>query len=252
MKNNYQNSMESVVSTLDERNEMVVLDGKTVNVKLNEGEFIALMVKGDPDMVPFKTEKECKEYRTREWGGLYKSEAEMDELIPICQYIFTGKDGLEENVPVCSVEDRIEKKTYTVYQTNYSTGYGVYEEDKPNQMIPQEMDILEQFEAEEGAEWFGYTVESLSLTNDDIEDDGYTIEQIMGMCGKERYDVLVDIISEKELYDMENGGLITECEEDKECEAYDVYEEGDGIDFTMEVKFRFTMEGGGVKFELVK
>lgn len=106
MKNNYQNSMESVVSTLDERNEMLVLDGKTVNVKLSEGEFVAWMVEGDPDMVPFKTEKECKEYRTREWGSLYKSEAEMDELIPVCQYIFTGKMGVEENVPVCSAMNR--------------------------------------------------------------------------------------------------------------------------------------------------
>ena len=109
MKKNYQNSMESVVSTLDERNEMVVLDGKTVNVKLDEGEFIAWMVEGDLDMVPFKTEKECKEYRAREWGSCYESEEDMDELIPVCQYIFTGDDGLEEDIPVCPIEDRIDE-----------------------------------------------------------------------------------------------------------------------------------------------
>lgn len=87
----------------------VILNGKKASVELNEGEFIAWMVEGDPDMVSFKTEKECKEYRTREWGSLYKSETEMDKLIPVCQYVFVGKNGLEENVPVCSIEDRIEK-----------------------------------------------------------------------------------------------------------------------------------------------
>jgi len=78
-----------------------------VNVPLKEGEFVAWMVDGDPDMIPFKTKKECLEFRNSAWAGLYKSVAEMDRLIPAVRYVFVGKFGMEENVPVCSVEDRI-------------------------------------------------------------------------------------------------------------------------------------------------
>ena len=80
-----------------------------VNVPLNEGEFVAWMVEGDPDMTPFRTKKECMEFRNGAWAGQYKSVAEMDRLIPAMRYVFAGKSGMEENVPVCSLEERIKK-----------------------------------------------------------------------------------------------------------------------------------------------
>lgn len=80
-----------------------------VNVPLNEGEYVAWVVDdGDPDMT-FRTKKECLEHRNYAWAGLYKSVAEMDRLIPAVRYIFISKFGMEENVPVCSVEERIKK-----------------------------------------------------------------------------------------------------------------------------------------------
>lgn len=80
-----------------------------VNVPLKDGEFVAWVVKGDPDMTPFRTKKECLEFRNGAWAGQYKSVAEMDRLIPAVRYVFAGKSGMEENVPVCSVEDRIKE-----------------------------------------------------------------------------------------------------------------------------------------------
>ena len=82
-----------------------------VNIPLNEGEFVAWMVDGDPDMTPFRTKKECLEFRNSAWAGQYKSVAEMDRLIPAVRYVFAGKSGMEENVPVCSVKERISTKT---------------------------------------------------------------------------------------------------------------------------------------------
>ena len=92
----------------------VKINNKTVGVKLNDGEFIAWTIT-DRHLCPiidcpvFETKKEAVEYRNNCYRKFYTSKCEMEKygLEKVNMYIFAGKLGLEENVPVCSIEDRI-------------------------------------------------------------------------------------------------------------------------------------------------
>ena len=145
-------------------------------------------------------------------------------------------------------------KTYVVYQDKYVTGYGVYDPSDTESTKPSEFDIVDSFKAEAGAEWYGYITETIHIKKEDIEDNGYTVEQLENMSGTELYDAVYDILPdpEKEFSDWENGALINECDEDKPNEAYDIEDDGEWVVVTVDVKYRFTMCDGEVKFERVK
>lgn len=92
----------------------VKINNKTIYVKLNDGEFIAWTITDEylfpiMDCPVFETKKEAVEYRNNSYRKFYKSKREMEKfgLEKVNMYIFAGKLGLEENVPVCSIEDRI-------------------------------------------------------------------------------------------------------------------------------------------------
>lgn len=152
-------------------------------------------------------------------------------------------------------------KTYVVYQDLYVRGYGVYDPDPANDdqfnSKPNEFDVVEQFEAEEGAEWFGYLTESIDIKKKWIENEGYTVEQLEKMSktdSTELYNAVYKCLPdpEKEFSDWENGANIIECDEDKPNEAYDVIRDGDWVEVTVDVKYKFTMSNGEVKYERVK
>lgn len=145
-------------------------------------------------------------------------------------------------------------KTYVVYQDKYVTGYGVYDPSDPEGHNPSEFDIAESFNAEEGAEWFGYLNETIHIKKDDMEEAGYTVEDLENMSKTELYDAVYDILSdpEKEFSDWENGSLIIECDEDKPNEAYDIEDDDDWVVVTVDVKYKFTMCDGEVESERVK
>lgn len=147
-----------------------------------------------------------------------------------------------------------EEKTYTVYQDNYTTGYKVYDPADECSHKPSDTDIAESFTAEEGAEWFGCLNETIHIEKDDMEEAGYTVEQLDDMSETELYDAVYDILTdpEKEFSDWENGALINECDEDKPNEAYDIEDVDDEVVVTVVVKYKFTMCDGEVKSERVK
>ena len=94
----------------------VRINNKTVGVKLNDGEFIAWTIT-DRHLCPindcpvFETKKEAVEYRNNRYRKFYTSKREMEKYgwEKVNMYIFAGKMGLENNVPVESIEDRINK-----------------------------------------------------------------------------------------------------------------------------------------------
>lgn len=148
-------------------------------------------------------------------------------------------------------------KKYVVYQDKYGSygyGYGVYDPSDPESSKPNKFDVVEQFEAEEGAEWFGYDVLTIHIDKEDIEKNGYTVEQLQKMFGNGLYKAVYACLPdpEKEFSDWEKGGCIIECDEDKVVEAYDLDDEGDCVVVYVEVKYKFTLSNGEVKFERIK
>lgn len=152
------------------------------------------------------------------------------------------------------MKNKEEVKTYVVYQDKYSTGYGVYDPSYTESAKPSEFDIVDSFKAEVGAEWYGYITENIHIKKDDMEEAGYTLEDLENMSCTELYDAVYDILldPEKEFSDWENGAGITECEEDKPNEAYDIEDDYDRVVVTVEVKYKFTMCDSEVKSERVK
>jgi len=94
---------------LESKIESTNINGKTVNVKLKENEFVAWTILDqcglpvDVDGNIFKTKKAATEYRNNAWAGCFKSKAEMEKELPIRQYIFAG------NNPVRPLDDVIEE-----------------------------------------------------------------------------------------------------------------------------------------------
>ena len=149
-----------------------------------------------------------------------------------------------------NTETKNNPKTYVVYQHNRLPGYQIYDPTDEYSIRPNEEDIIEQFEAEEGAEWYGYITENIHLKSEDIEDEGYEVEDLYKMSSEELYNAVCEIHPdiEKEFADWENGAGINECDEDYQVEAYDF----DGETVTMEVKYKCQVVNGTVEFERVK
>lgn len=145
-------------------------------------------------------------------------------------------------------------KKYVVYQDKYVTGYKVYDPSDPESSKPNEFDVVEQFDVEEDAKWFGYLNETIKIKKEDIEYEGYTVEQLEKMSTTELYNAVFECLPdpEKEFSDWGNGANIIECDEDKKNEAYDVIDDGDWVVVTVDVKYKFTMWDGEVKSERVK
>lgn len=150
-------------------------------------------------------------------------------------------------------------KTYVVYQDQYGRGYEVYDPDPANDdqfnSKPNEFDVVEKFEAEEGAEWYGYLDESINIKKEWIEDEGYSVEQLKKMSRTELYNAVYKCLPdpEKEFSDWENGACIIECDGDKPNEAYDFeHNYDDWFLVIVDVKYKFTMSNGEVKSERVK
>lgn len=164
---------------------------------------------------------------------------------------------LNNNSKIKIMKEEKNNKTYVVYQDRFVPGYGVYDPDPANDdqfnSKPNKFDVVEQFEAEEGAEWFGYLIESIHIKKEWIEDKGYTVEQLEKMSGTELYKAVYECLldPEEEFSDWENGAGIIECDEDKPNEAYDVWDEDDWVVVTVDVKYKFTMLDGEVKVERI-
>lgn len=143
-----------------------------------------------------------------------------------------------------------EKKTYIVFQDKYNKYYGVTDVEDFNEDNP---DIMEYFEAEDGAEWYGTVVESLRLRADDIDD--FDLDDIKCMCDEQLMSVFRDYLPEEDFYDFEeNGAGITECEEDyipSYNKGYERDVDHEGVSITAEIKFKFILDGGEVKSEIV-
>lgn len=147
-------------------------------------------------------------------------------------------------------EIKKENETYTVYQTNYSYGYGVSDE----YVSPNEDDITESFEAEEGAEWYGVDIMSFTIPADDIEDAGYDIDEVEGMDDNKLIEMLKEVIDDDKLYDWENGGNIEECDEDYKVtgpKGFGVERYYNEVVVTAEIKYKFWIENGDVKYSVV-
>lgn len=145
----------------------------------------------------------------------------------------------------------VQPKTYLVYQDKYTTGYQVYDPTNENSHRPNKEDIIEQFEAEEGAGWYSMNALSIRLDEDDIEDSDYTIEDLYRMGCTELYNAVCEIHPNigKEFADFDkNGSTFVECPKDFYVEAYDF----NGEYVTMEVKFKFQVVNGEVVCERVK
>lgn len=147
-------------------------------------------------------------------------------------------------------EIKKENETYTVYQTNYSYGYGVTDE----YVSPNEEDITESFEAEEGAEWYGVDIMSFTIPANDIEDAGYDIDEVEGMEDNKLMEMLKEVIDEDKLYDWEKGGNIEECDEDYKVtgpKGFGVERYYNEVVVTAEIKYKFWIENGDVKYSVV-
>lgn len=145
----------------------------------------------------------------------------------------------------------VQPKTYQVYQDKYTTGYHIYDPSDENSIRPNKEDIIEQFEAEEGAEWYAYNTLTISIDEEDIEDSDYTTEDLDSIYGEELYNAVYEVVTdiEEQFDDLdENGGLFRECTEDYKVEAYDF----NGETVTLEVKYKFQVVDGEVVYERVK
>ena len=148
-------------------------------------------------------------------------------------------------------EIKKENETYTVFQTYYSYGYIVVKK----YVSPDEEDITESFEAKEGDEWYGVDNMSFTITADDIEDAGYNIDEVEGMDDNKLMEMLKEVIDEDELYDWVNGGNIEKCDEDykvsgpNSCGGVERYY--NKVVVTTEIKYKFWIENGDVKYSVV-
>ena len=141
-------------------------------------------------------------------------------------------------------------KTYLVYQHNSLPGYQIYDP-SDDSIRPNKEDIIELFEAEEGAEWYAYTEFSIKISEDDIEESDYTVEDLNGIYGEELYNAVYEVVNdiEEQFEDLDkNGGAFAECDEDYQVEAYDF----NGETVIMEVKYKCQVVNGTVECKRVK
>ena len=79
------------------------------NVKLNAGEYIAWTYGGEYDEKdPYPTREAALDTRNYNFGHLYNA-FEINRHLPVRKYIFTSSCGMESNVPVCSIGERLEE-----------------------------------------------------------------------------------------------------------------------------------------------
>lgn len=141
-------------------------------------------------------------------------------------------------------EENETPKTYVVYQDKYGTGYKVY--DPSLSRGPSEFDIVESFEAEVGAVWFGCESAIISLDKDDIEEAGYTLEDLDNMSNTELYKAVCKIHQDIWLAFCSEG-LIEECA-DGPSEAYNLEDNGDDyVEVTVLWKHKYIMGEGEVE-----
>lgn len=126
------------------------------------------------------------------------------------------------------MEKRISKKklnqtpkTYVVYQDRYGN-YEVY--DPSDNYRPNE--FVKSFEAEVGAEWFCGEHITISLDKDDIEEAGYTLEDLDNMSSTELYKAVCKI--HPDICSVFEGasGPVEECTDNID-EAYGLEDNGD-------------------------
>ena len=148
-----------------------------------------------------------------------------------------------------NTETKNNPKTYVVYQDKYTAGYQIYDP-SDDSIRPNKEDIIEQFEAEEGAEWYAYDAFSIKISEEDIEDSDYTTEDLNGIYGEELYNAVYEVVTniEKQFEDFDKCGGLTECDEDYKVEAYDF----NGETVIMEVKYKCQVVNGNVECKRVK
>lgn len=143
------------------------------------------------------------------------------------------------------------KNTYRVYQDLNTYNYNVVVSDE---QYVDERNIIDDFYAEVGSEWYGYVVEDFFITQDEIEDNGYSMEQFSELSDEEVLDLLNDLFTEDDFLDFERGGGITKCESDEKDEIYSIEEdcfcdEEKGMSVQAAIHFKFTMMDGDIKAE---
>ncbi len=142
-------------------------------------------------------------------------------------------------------------KTYTVYQSKYSYGYLVADTDD----FRPDRDTHEYFEAEDGAEWYGVVVMSIFASKHAIESEGYDMDDVEKMDDDEMLEMLKDVLPEERFYDwQDNIAYIDECDEDYEPDYIHGNEntvDYKGVYVNCELKYKFTLDGGEVKSEIV-
>lgn len=143
--------------------------------------------------------------------------------------------------------------TATICQMTYMPDYQVMEEEHS----VNEVGIIDSFEAEDGAEWYGYVRETFTLSAEDIKDAvkdaGYDADKMDEMTKEEKYRMVMGLVDEEVLCNPDNYSIITECDKDYKCDVIEIEENVDGdFDICVEVKFKFTLDGDEVKKQLVK
>lgn len=142
-------------------------------------------------------------------------------------------------------------KTFTIYQSKYSYGYEVADTDN----FRPDGDTHECFEAEEGAEWYGTVLLSIFARTHEIESEGYDMDDVEKMDDDGFLEMLKNVLPEDRFYDWQDRiAYVEECEEyyepcynkgyDREVDEYGVYA-------NCELKYKFTLNGGEVKTEIV-
>jgi len=144
---------------------------------------------------------------------------------------------------------------YIVFQTKYSYGYGITTD--AEEIYPSSKnDIIGSFYAEEGAEWYATNALNLHIDCEDIEDEGYEPEELVEtMDGDKFREILHAVLGDTDPYkeDPERGGAFSECDEKFKGPdvGFERYKDGDRVFIQTEFKYRFWIENGEIKSELV-
>lgn len=146
-------------------------------------------------------------------------------------------------------------KTATICQISYMPDYQVVEDEHS---INDEY-LIESFDAEDGAEWYGYVAETFNLSAEDIKDAvkdaGYDADKMDEMTKEEKYRMVMGLVDEEVLCNPDNYSIITECDKDYKCDTIEIEGDVDEDEYLLiyvEVKFKFTLDGDEVKKQLIK
>jgi hypothetical protein len=213
------------------------------------------------DMESEKTKKEFKNYLKCSMNGFdeflteYDIDIEVGWRGDIFEVIYSHNGKELDNEIILSgknIKIEVEEKIYIVWQDKSGCYHSDDYSDKLITRLNNDDDVIRWFEANEGATWFEQDTTSITLYKNDIEEAGYTLEDLYDMSPEETYKAVCEIHSDIESVLIEwEPGITQECEEGPNEVCY-IEDNGDEVDVTLVVKFKFKMSDGVVEMEMVK